>query len=127
MISKTRIASIKILMNLLKLKYTSQEDLVLSFTNARTTHVSQMEENEGQELYQHLCQLNRASRPNNYAADPRDKQRKAIIAIFKRKGKTVSDAIEWAEKTGVSGIKKKFNDYNGQELYHLTTKAELLK
>lgn len=111
-------------MNLLKIPIANQEDLVSSFTGHRTTHVSQMEEQEAQDLYRHLRDM---YAKQTYAADPRDKQRKAVIAIFKRKGKTVQDAIAWAEKSGVLGIKKKFNEYTGQELYNLTIKAELVK
>ena len=53
-----------------------------------------------------------------------DKQRKAIISQFKAIGKTTDDAIAWAEKYGVFGEKKKFNDYNGQELHQLIKNAQ---
>jgi hypothetical protein len=36
----------------------------------------------------------------------------------------VADAIAWAEKQGVKGVKKKFNDYTTGELYVLIGIAE---
>jgi hypothetical protein len=56
-----------------------------------------------------------------------DKQRKAIIAIFRSMGKTVDDAKAWAESNGCDGVKKRFNEYNGQELYKLIRAAENIK
>jgi len=65
---------------------------------------------------------------NKPVHDPvRDKMRKAIISQFKAIGKTTNHAIAWAEKYGVGGEKRLFNDYSEQELYQLIRNAEKMK
>lgn len=105
----------------LKMDEDSRKDVIRSFSNGRTESSSELYSGEAYNLIE--CLKKQAGN----TTDTRDKQRKAIIAIFKRKGKTVQDAIAWAENRGVKGEKRKFNDYTGQELYLLTIAAETLK
>lgn len=106
-------------------EYTYQ-DAVSYYTGGKTNSLKDLSDEELKGLVAVLGRMARNT-DNAYTADPRDKQRKAIIAIFKRKGKTVQDAIAWAEKRGVKGEKRNFNDYTGQELYNLTIAAENIK
>lgn len=108
------------------------QELVWNFTenraSGRTTSLSDLNQWELQEFERSLA----AAAPNNlaandYASDPLDRARKAVIAIFKSVGRSTQDAIAWAEKYGVKGKKKKFNDYNGQELWMLIQNAEKMK
>lgn len=62
-----------------------------------------------------------------YTEDKLDATRKAIIAQFLGIGRTAADAIEWAEKYGVSGVKRAFNEYTGQELYRLLQNAKKMQ
>lgn len=56
-----------------------------------------------------------------------DAMRKAIISQFKSIGRTTQQAIAWAEKYGVHGKKKSFNDYDEKELIILIRNAEKVK
>lgn len=98
---------------------------VKDFTNGRTESLKDLSFAEVQEMERSLQKLF----PNKYEAkhDPLDSSRKAVIAQFRSIGRTAGDAIAWAEKYGVMGIKKRFNDYTGQELYLLTKNAEKVK
>ena len=102
------------------------KDAVMDFTNGKTSSLSSISDTQ-LPYFAEMLRSKVGAGKAQYASDPRDKQRKAIIAIFKRKGKTVQDAIAWAEKRGVKGEKRNFNDYNGQELYNLTIAAENIK
>ena len=53
--------------------------------------------------------------------------RRGIIAIFKNTGRSTAQAIAWAEKQGVHGQKKAFNDYTTGELYVLLGLAEKIR
>jgi hypothetical protein len=98
--------------------YTYKE-LVSHFTKGRTDSLKSISQNE----YNELCNSLEVMLPKY----KNDKARKAIIAIFKSIGKTTTEAIVWAENNGVDGQKKKFNDYNGQELVKLIRVAEKIK
>lgn len=102
------------------------KDAVSDFTGKKTDSLSELTDEQLNGLTAMLSKMAGGNK-STFSSDPRDKQRKAIIAIFKRKGKTVQDAIAWAEKRGVKGEKRNFNDYNGQELYNLTIAAENIK
>ncbi len=102
----------------LKMDEDSRKDVIRSFSNGRTESSSELYSGEAYNLIESL------KKQAGNTTDNRDRQRKAIIAIFRRKGKTVQDAIAWAEQRGVKGIKRSFNDYTGQELYNLTIAAE---
>jgi len=103
----------------------TKEELVSNFTNRRTTHLSDLTYTE---LHDFEISLSRLSpRTNQYANPELDNCRKAIIAQFKSIGRTTEAAIAWAEKYGVNGIKRRFNDYTGQELYILIKNAEKVK
>jgi len=100
----------------------TKEEVVKNFTNGIKTSLKELTVWELQELTRRLTSL--APKQNN---DKADKMRKAIIAIFKSMNKTVDDAKDWAEKQGVKGIKKPFNNYTTGELYVLITIAEKIK
>lgn len=106
----------------------TKEELVSDFTNNRTASLSDLSVNELGQLEANLIAMApNKQKPNNYATDGRDKQRKGIIAIFKSIGRSTEDAISWAEKYGVKDIKRKFNDYSSQELYVLLRNAETVR
>lgn len=95
----------------------TKEQAVLDFTNGQTDSLKALDHWELQELTRNLNNI-------NIKSDKADKMRKAVIAIFRRMGRTVDDAIAWAEKQGVKGQKKPFNDYTTGELYVLIGIAE---
>lgn len=96
----------------------TKEETVYSFTDGRTDSLKDLSEWELQELNRQLSGI----APANNTKE--DKMRKAIIAIFKKMNRPTADAIGWAEKQGVRGEKKAFNDYTTQELYVLIHVAE---
>lgn len=104
----------------------TKEEVLKDFTNGIKTSLKDLSIWELQELTRRLTRLattSSFSQSNNKA----DCMRKAIIAIFKSMNRTVEDAKEWAEKQGVKGIKKTFNNYTTGELYVLITIAEKIK
>lgn len=107
----------------------SKEQAVSEFTQGRTDKLGDLSLGEFQELERSLIRLAGTSKPSaaKYKDDPLDKARKAIIAHFKSIGRTTEDAITWAEKYGVNGVKKRFNDYNGQELWQLVQNSKKVK
>lgn len=107
----------------------TKEELIDGFTDYRTNSLKDLSDGELREL---VLQLNgRTSSPASTGSaegdKKRDKMRKAIISQFLFVGKTVGDAIAWAEKYGCNGVKRKFNDYTAQELYVLIANAEKMK
>lgn len=106
----------------------NKEDLVLTFTQGRTDKLTDLSIQEFQELERRLL-ISTNLRPSkiDYINDPLDKTRKAIISQFKSIGRTAQNAIAWAEKYGVNGVKRKFNDYTGQELFKLLLNAKKVK
>ena len=116
-----------------KLPGLSKEEAVYDFTQGRTRSLRKLSHWEVQELTRRLQSLTPqpplrpergSTAPTGGGADKADKMRKAIIAIFRKRGLTVHDAISWAEKQGVYGVKKRFNSYTTQELYVLIGIAE---
>lgn len=106
----------------------NKADLILSFTSGRTDKLNDLSFQEFQELERNLIASTHANHENHtYANDHLDKTRKAIISQFKCIGTTTQNAIDWAEKYGVNGAKKRFNDYNGQELFKLLINARKMK
>ncbi len=105
------------------------KELLKSFTNGRTDSLSKLEHWELQEFERSLMKLQGENPLSDadYLNDPLNATRRAIIAQFKSIGRTASNAIEWAEKYGVNGRKKRFNDYNGQELFVLLQNAKKVK
>ena len=104
----------------------SKEEMISDFTNGNTTSLKDLSWHEVQELTR---KLNYTS--GNTQLPPKyntleDRMRKGIIAIFHRMDRTPKDAIAWAEKQGVKGNKRKFNDYSTQELYVLIGVAEII-
>lgn len=96
----------------------SYAEMVSNFTGGKTQSLRDLNLFELQELTRQI---------NNLIPEDKgkaDRMRKAIIAIFKKMNRTTADAISWAEKQGVRGNKKKFNDYTTGELFVLISVAE---
>lgn len=105
----------------------SKEEVVSDFTQGRTTSLKDL---SGQELDALVVRLNQSIRfvkkaqPKAIENPKGDSMRKAIISIFYKMNKTANDAKEWAEKQGVRGTKRRFNDYSNSELFTLIGVAE---
>lgn len=94
------------------------------FTGGEHESLSRLSDFKLQEFIKALMQM----MPNQPHYNPvHNETRRAIIAQFKGIGKTTKDAIFWAEKYGVFGNKRRFNDYDGQELYQLLQNAKQMK
>lgn len=111
--------------------YTYKE-VVMDFTGRRTDSLKELSELELEVLCLNLKRLSTGNNGRNseyyrMADRTRDKMRKAIISQFKSIGSTTQAAIAWAEKYGVFGVKKRFNDYDEQELWQLIRNAEQVK
>lgn len=106
----------------------TKEELVSEFSHGRTTSLNDLSFSEFQQFERNLVKMapNRQS-SRDFAKDPLDKSRKAIIAQFKSIGRSAEQAIHWAETRGVFGVKKRFNEYTGQELHQLIKNAEKVK
>lgn len=102
----------------------TKEEVIGDFTNGRTNSLKALKTFEFQELERQLiARVNKKTTANDYINDPLDKQRKSIIAQFLSIGRTAKQAKQWAEKYGVNGLKKSFNNYNANELFILTQNA----
>lgn len=99
-----------------------RREIILEFTGGKKESLKDLSADE----YRMLCARLTRMIPNYYN-DKLDRARKAIISQFLSIGKTAQDAIKWAEKYGVNGRKKRFNDYDGQELYKLLMNAKKMK
>lgn len=99
----------------------TKEEAVKEFTNSDNGSLSDLTDTELDEFKQYLQLM---VPKTDYKSDKLDATRKAIISQFKSIGKTTQDAIIWAEKYGVFGNKRSFNDYDGQELYQLLQNAK---
>lgn len=103
----------------------TREEVIQQFTEGRTPSLKDLSDIELQELTRRLNMLTGTRyQPNN---DKLDKMRKSIIAIFHDMNKTPATAKAWAEKQGVFGNKKRFNDYTGRELFALIRIAEKIR
>jgi hypothetical protein len=105
----------------------SKSEAVKGFTNGRTDSLSSLSDWELQELQRNLSSLTVPKPKSAHHGGTRNEMRRAIISQFKGIGKTTEDAIAWAEKYGVFGNKRAFNDYDEQELYQLIRNAEQMK
>lgn len=103
----------------------TKEEQVQQFTRGRTQSLKDLTDAELAELTRSLRIL--APPPPPPQNKKEDSMRKAIIAIFKSMGRQTADAIQWAEKQGAKGVKKKFNDYSTGELFILISIAEKIK
>lgn len=103
------------------------KELLRNFTNGETEHLNDLSDNQLQEFERNLRRTIKTTTSADYENDPLDRSRKAIISQFRSIGRKPADAIAWAEKYGVKGIKKEFNQYDGQELYLLLQNAKKLK
>lgn len=110
----------------------SRAELVSQFTEGRTASLKELDAWELNEITIRLNHLNLGSSIGQLkpqatvasAASKSDRMRKAIIAIFHKMDRPPAAAIAWAEKQGVKGVKKRFNDYSNQELYQLILVSE---
>ena len=103
-------------------------EVISEFTDGRTSRLSELSDIELMQLQENLSSLNHSG--TKKPAQPEsveDNMRKAIIAQFLSIGRTTQDAIAWAEKNGVFGVKRQFNDYTKRELYQLIRNAEKVK
>lgn len=105
----------------------NRKELVKEFTNGRTTSLSDLSDEELKLLEQKLSAMAPRQQKVDYTNDPLDSSRKAIISQFLSVGRTAGEAIAWAEKYGVNGVKKPFNQYTGQELFILIQNAKKVK
>lgn len=97
----------------------SKDEYIHLFTEGRTTSLKELSQRELGEI---TANLNALCPAPDYGKG--DRMRKSIIAIFHNMDRAPAQAIAWAEKQGVRGRKRKFNDYNNGELYVLIRIAE---
>jgi hypothetical protein len=102
----------------------SKEEQISTFTGGRTSSLKELSKGEYDELVRQLNQAAGARPDHRRHSDKGDKMRKAIISIFYKMDRKPADAIAWAEKQGVNGAKKAFNEYTNQELFILIGVAE---
>jgi hypothetical protein len=103
----------------------TKEEVVQDFTEQRTKSLQDLSDDELKVLVAHLNKLAGAVYiPTSIEEMDKDKMRKAIIAQFHLMLRTPSHAIAWAEKYGVFGNKKRFNEYDKKELRQLIKNAE---
>ncbi len=106
----------------------TKEEAVSDFTDKRTTSLSSLSAGELAGIEQYLSTLTSHRQASAPVVDPiGDNLRKGIISQFLSIGRDVKAAKDWAEKYGVQGNKRKFNDYNHQELYLLFQNAKKMK
>lgn len=103
---------------------TTYKDLLKEFMNGVTDSLRAISDDD-LDLFKKSLRL-MVGEKHKYT-DSNDAIRKAIISQFKSVGGSTTDAIAWAEKYGVFGVKKKFNDYDGQELWQMLRNAEKMK
>jgi hypothetical protein len=116
-----------------KQAHLTKDDVVKQFSNNRTTHIGELDFVEAVELNSYLYAIQQQAPP-----DPRDKQRKAVIAIcrscgwekFVRRGRSDAKIIAdmprinaWVEKH----FKGSLNSLSTQELSKVIVAAENMK
>jgi len=107
----------------------TKEEAVNRYTGGSTGSLSSLSPVELAGLERSLAALvkNRSNGPQQPIDQVADRLRKGIISQFLSIGRTAADAKAWAEKYGVRGNKRKFNDYDHQELYMLFQNAKKVK
>jgi hypothetical protein len=109
----------------------TKEDIVSGYTKGKTESLSSLNSDEYKGIIAMLSNFKPKEEKqaiiDTYNADPLNDTRKAIISQFKSIGSDTQAAIDWAENQGVNGVKKKFNEYNGQELYKLLLIAQKVR
>lgn len=103
------------------------KELVKEFTDSRTTSLGDLNPEELELFTKKLSAMAPRQQPVDYSSDPLDATRKAIISQLLSKGSNAASAKAWAEKYGVNGVKKAFNDYDGSELFILLQNAKKIK
>jgi uroporphyrinogen-III decarboxylase len=102
----------------------TKEEAVSIFTNGDTTSLTALSDAQLEDFKKSLQLM--VPKPD-FINDKLNQTRRAIISQFKAIGRTTADAIAWAEKYGVFGNKRKFNEYDGQELWQLLQNAKNVK
>lgn len=101
----------------------SKEALIESFTAGRTASLRALSDVELQDLCNGLRKTlgQKVSQSKPYANTKADQMRKALIALFHNMDypNAAQAAKAWAEKQGVRGVKRRFNEYSTSELYTL--------
>ena len=105
----------------------TKEDAVLQFTAGCTHSLKALDNWELQELTRRLQAIAPPPAPPYPGGEKANQLRRVLIAIFKGMGKTVADAAAWAQRQGVRGYKKKFNDYTTGELHQLIEIAKKIE
>jgi hypothetical protein len=103
----------------------SKAELVRDFTNGRTCSLKDLSDDEIRQLVHCINDRTGAKYvPTSPEEVQKDGLRKAIISQFYTMHRTTAAAKAWAEKYGVNGQKKRFNQYTGGELFLLLKNAE---
>jgi hypothetical protein len=106
----------------------TKQEAVLGFTDHHTDSLSSLSPEQLSDLETSLSSLISQRQLSLPPVDPTaDSLRKGIISQFKSIGRDVQAAKDWAQKYGVQGQKKRFNDYTNQELYLLFQNAKKMK
>lgn len=99
----------------------SRQDIVYDFTNGKTTSLKELSYGELHELILRLSKQSGTYKPKlkNEQDTKENRMRRKIIAVFYNMQYSAKDAIAWAERQGVRGVKKPFNLYTSGELHVL--------
>ena len=93
-------------------------NLIAGITKGRSESSKDLTDFEARELINFL----KAERGKIYIEC--DRKRKKLIALAYSIGENQHFVIGWAEKYGVNGVKKKFNQYDKKELHLLIDKFQ---
>jgi hypothetical protein len=96
--------------------------LVNDYTCGRITSVKDLSDTELKSLENHIQNMF----PKDSHWEKKNNLRRAIIAQFKSVNKSVTEAKAWAEKYGVKGVKREFNEYSIRELAILLVNAKTM-
>lgn len=103
----------------------TKTELVSEFTEGRTESLQELTDGELLQLVKNLNSLSGVRyKPATPEEELKDSMRKAIISQFLSIYRKPSAAIAWAEKYGVNGQKRRFNDYTAGELHILIQNAK---
>ena len=100
----------------------SKDEVIEQYTDGRTNSLRALTAEELSGLVRSLNQL--LPDGKTMEQDKTQRMRRAILSIWHKMRRSVPDCIAWAEKQGVKGNKKRFNDYTTQELFVLIQISE---
>lgn len=95
-----------------------KSNIIAGITQGRTESSKEMTDMEARQMITYL-----KMECGKMHAD-KDKKRKKLIALAYSIGENTQFVIAWAEKYGVNGVKRKFNQYTKQELHLLIEKFQ---